>query len=1144
METKYPTLRRPKRKLCYLTNKDSESKKWTGNMTLGDVDKMFDDLDSPSRDDGLLSTSPLLQTSDTRTPHSDRAASPAPQEGHQSEKLPPCEKGPEGAAHPAIRTPSPQLDIVSDLFKLHEPVKTSSPIEEIVSVVNVEEEKNDGKQSVSPILFDCGEEEKEEAQVQPPTLQEPQVNGHVPEIIGDSGLDTPPMKLAFKRPTVSTHKNKVDGSCKDSQPVTEKTHEKPQTAVLKCKRKTHRQESTDKPVGAVTQEPELTAPDKQSTSVYSQSLGETFTRVGNNLSAFLQKLRHAGQSKPACGRKSLTPVKAPPPPPEPEDDFLILEDDAPLWFTIPSKTATSKRQKHSRTDSSDKDSSTDKATKDGPQETGQKVVESEKAELGIHPLDPSKERKKRPEKKNKVTGPGNDKDVLTTPEDPPSGDLKEREKPNKKKRQQQLKKIPSKESDKAEEEPKDTASRKTDKEKLSQKTEKKKSAKSSKDVKEVAKTNTGKSLKRTRKVTQSPEDIKETASDEAVKEQSEDHNKAKPGDVEDLGSLSDKQFMTSDAQTDNKLAAVTKSSSSEESQNLGRKKRKPIGQGWMSSSESTEETKFPENQLTHKRSKQHNKEPSSAEASPVKTKKVKVLKKANQKRPVTSTSQSTTKGKGKKTRQNKNRLAGGDAPNTMRAADEVLPMDMEQIEAQQHQPEEVLEQSSPIFQERDVNHNSGPTVFQKVYHDVSEKMSDTSASVSPRRPQEHLRAEVPEKRRRKPPGDWWTTDRVSEEVASVSTYRQQFTPKESKSHKESKQLSIQEPEQRRRKPPGDWWTTDRVSEEVASVSTYRQQFTPKESKSHKESKQLSKQEPSRSPGLGTPIKGKMVVASKTPGTAEVPLLEPRPMFAPKNTRRTLATFKDIFTSVSETPTVVSSKHAVHNNRCEPAEVSVIHHVTFTPTDKDTNSVDAGEFRSPQNSPPTHDTPQDSSCQPENTLKGRRSGPSSMIEVQEYENLSLQPSSVQGVLSVSDLCAPPLKPLVLQPEDKAHLTEMFKTLWPSTEDDDCEISPDYFDWYFYQGKVCGFQVDLNCSSICNGKLLLGSYMKKPLWVDHSATTVFNILTSSVAVIIDGRKSHFHPGQAFMVQSGHAYSLNNVTAQPAVLYFTRILADSSE
>ena len=193
-------------------------------------------------------------------------------------------------------------------------------------------------------------------------------------------------------------------------------------------------------------------------------------------------------------------------------------------------------------------------------------------------------------------------------------------------------------------------------------------------------------------------------------------------------------------------------------------------------------------------------------------------------------------------------------------------------------------------------------------------MSDTSASVSPRGPQEHLRAEDPEKRRRK--------------------------------------------------PPGNWWTTNCISEEVEIVSTHPQHIKPKESKSHNERKQLSKQKPSRSPGHATPKKAKMVLASKTPGGANVPLLKPKPLFAPKTIKHTLATFKDIFTSASATPTVVSSRHTGHNNRCEPAEVSAIEHVTFSPTD--THSVDAGELRSPQNSPPTHDSPQDSSCQPENT----------------------------------------------------------------------------------------------------------------------------------------------------------------------------------
>lgn len=109
----------------------------------------------------------------------------------------------------------------------------------------------------------------------------------------------------------------------------------------------------------------------------------------------------------------------------------------------------------------------------------------------------------------------------------------------------------------------------------------------------------------------------------------------------------------------------------------------------------------------------------------------------------------------------------------------------------------------------------------------------------------------------------------------------------------------------------------------------------------------------------------------------------------------------------------------------------------------------------------------------------------------------------------------------------------------------DITPDDFKWYFYKGRAVGIQEDLTCNSICNGKLLLGSFMKKPLWVDHSANTVssvppvprsispllffkshvsssqvFNLLTSSVKVSVNGRESHFTPAQSFMVQSGES------------------------
>lgn len=61
-------------------------------------------------------------------------------------------------------------------------------------------------------------------------------------------------------------------------------------------------------------------------------------------------------------------------------------------------------------------------------------------------------------------------------------------------------------------------------------------------------------------------------------------------------------------------------------------------------------------------------------------------------------------------------------------------------------------------------------------------------------------------------------------------------------------------------------------------------------------------------------------------------------------------------------------------------------------------------------------------------------------------------------------------------------------------DAAEITPNQFDWYCYQDRAIGFLLDVNCHSACIGRILLGSYMKKPLWVDHSASTVSKLKTT--------------------------------------------------
>lgn len=105
-----------------------------------------------------------------------------------------------------------------------------------------------------------------------------------------------------------------------------------------------------------------------------------------------------------------------------------------------------------------------------------------------------------------------------------------------------------------------------------------------------------------------------------------------------------------------------------------------------------------------------------------------------------------------------------------------------------------------------------------------------------------------------------------------------------------------------------------------------------------------------------------------------------------------------------------------------------------------------------------------------------------------------------------------------------------------------ITPEQVDWCIFQGRAIGIQVDLNCSSIFNGKLLLDGYTKKPLRVDHRANTVstrftqrtmstllflkscfpsskfFNVLTGRVIVTTNNREALIAPSQSIMVKSG--------------------------
>ncbi|XP_072568214.1 uncharacterized protein [Paramormyrops kingsleyae] len=176
------------------------------------------------------------------------------------------------------------------------------------------------------------------------------------------------------------------------------------------------------------------------------------------------------------------------------------------------------------------------------------------------------------------------------------------------------------------------------------------------------------------------------------------------------------------------------------------------------------------------------------------------------------------------------------------------------------------------------------------------------------------------------------------------------------------------------------------------------------------------------------------------------------------------------------------------------------------------------------------------------LKGFRSGPSSFIEEEASENTRAQfLQNAMDIPSEGHMCNPPLSPIRLQVEDRAELVKWLNSVWCSPGGSPV-ITPEHFRWYGYHGKAMGCRTDLKSNTFSSGKILLGSYMKKPLQVDSQALSVYNILTSSLSVKINGVESCVSSGQTFMVPRGHPFEMRNLTAEPAVLFFHRMLSDA--
>ncbi|KAM9333335.1 uncharacterized protein KZ484_018354 isoform 2-T3 [Pholidichthys leucotaenia] len=892
---------------------------------------------------------------------------------------------------PNTKTLNDDLDIP---FKAHWPVKTSSPIEENMGAKSVENQSNKKNRVLSPVLFHSEDEKKEK------WMTESRVE--------NNEFESPPSKITFT--SGSSHKKQKEASCT--------------------------QKNTALPIQAAKQEPE-----KNSKSVDKQQSAGVPRCVGKEMAAFLQKCKGLAHSSP-CSRQSL--LKVPTPPPEAEDDFLILEDDVPHWFSIPTKKATSHRQTQGRTSITDREILEDNVIKDGPLENPQKRLNSKRANVKLGSQGVPQIQKKQKEKNNDVSGPEDDEGEL----------------------------VPSKEKDKPDHQPEVGVTQEMKREKTSKKTARKTpkvsekmTPKSSKASEENTTAWRDKPLNKPKKGLRGSDPVEEAP---CVKDDTQEQRFEAHADIEDPFVPVDKGVRKSDAAVkakQNNRPVISEEGSSEDNQVLGKRKRKQTGQWWLSNPQTTDN--MADHQSTIKKPNPKRTKPSAAEPSNENAKKDKVLKSKN-KEPELLSSQCTNNCKEKNTEQNEKETKQRGASGKRKVAIDVFNTPEPDHTEHREVPKDLdEEESSPlVLKKRDPSINSGGAVFQKVYHHSSEK------SPIAQEPREPLTTAESERRRR-----------------------------------------------RRRKAPGDWW---KVGRDTENLSSQIQPVQPHGFKPQKERK-LSKQ--SKSSRQSPPKNVNAVISPKPLGGAPKSPLKVTSI--PKTVKCSLEAFKDGVLPVTQSPTGASHRGTRKNNRhnvtSHPAEIS--------PTDSIKNGKTDANMNKEENL-------QDS------RLKVHRSGPSSMVLLEQDEENGMKSlfSQLEGVLSVMDFCAPPLKPLVLQPKDRANLTEWFKTLWCSTGDDPCKITPDMFDWYFHQDRAMGFQVDINRGSFCSGKILLGSFMKKPLWVDHSATTVFNLFTSSVCVTIDGCELLISPGQTFVVQCGCAYSLRNTTAQPAVLFFTRILAES--
>ncbi|XDV47452.1 hypothetical protein PO909_017073 [Leuciscus waleckii] len=1121
-----------KKKLHYFRKQEKAHSKLKDVFTLPDIDTLFDDIDADS-ELGLPLLPPLPKSPGV---NGQKKSSCDPKKMKASSK--------KVHKDSLIQKNGIQEDEIIDgesPFKEIAPIKTSSPI----ALATERDESGDGVRPVAdPLLFGVEDEEPIGGDLSKVSSEPPKES-----LYGDSGsLASPPERLEFRKTAKSNEGSflsmKLAKNTKTSMQATQSTPPEKREDI-----------PMDKVPGQLS--PVLVRKSGQKLRVAEQCRNQVMEDPGKGLS-FQQKLKKAMMPKSPCSRKRAA-VPAPPPV-DLEEDFMILDDEAPVLFIIPRKAEVSRNKRPVPADTAKENVLTEPHSTDQlPQseaETKNQLgpdAKRNKAQIESGKQKPKGKHGKASKKsgKDSVTHDGveDGADPVTEAHEDRVCDQtssqtvqghKEVQAVTGKKRSNSKAPEPAELSDKDETDAADAGgnqevpvpvSRTTKKSSKSSKQERSgsnakkesnkvtavatllstNSVKSNKNRKNSKKEETvSKTKKRTSKQQIELEQIDPSCDEQehepppALNEQEEEQRTAvnkQSSTKEDAVDPAKKQTkkVTQKREQKPKDPPTTASDISSDSPLFAKRKRKPPGAWWLSSPNENSTELQPTQVLGTAQGLKVSTKMSTKQRAAVDSEETQSLRPAqgNQKKPKTLNVLNDVK----------KLIAGDDGHDTG---------------AEQKTTKKTGGRRKPKSAATQPQVASPASVSE-------EEVGACPNEISPHRLHNVL------------PGE----KRVFDCVYSRENGSAQKPPSSSLRRPESS-ASDNFPQKRQRKAPSNWWEAPQ-SQEPADGLPPPCSPPPQKSK-------LSK----------TPLRGacnkegNSIKLQKTKNHLKRNIID-----TPKSIKRSLASMNAIFASAKPESLVKSGQRGKKKGRRN------LLHSLEDQSDHSSENVAQSDDQLQGNRRTSFGFTSGVTVEPPETRKRTsvrvtsgpntlsdvdvafRSGPSSMLEIQQHDedddDIDLPSSRVTPhvrqaarVLAHCDLCGPPLQPVVLENEDWDNLYVWFSHLWPPASKNGRVISPDDFHWHSHGGRAIGHVVDLQRHSFSHGKILLGSFMKKPSQVDHDVVTVFNIISSCVRVDIDGVRSVYNCGEVFMIPSEQAYSIHNLCQEPAVLIYHRTLS----